>query len=98
MEYKKVKLFGKDEDGFYLGRIGDFSIDKGWFGKGSGKITYYVCNRRSMAWVFSIFTGYRQIGRFTTHEIFDRGDLVIAEMKDGKIINLKKGAGEWAKW
>jgi len=70
-DYKQVKLWGKDEDGLYLGRIEDCTINA------SGKLTYYVCNRRSMAWIFSLFTGYRQIGMFTTHEIFDRGDLVM---------------------
>lgn len=89
MKFKEPKIFGKNEDGFYLGRIEDlgrtslFHALKDFDG-------LYISNRKPNLWVFSLFNGYRQVGTFLIkrpHD-FKIGDLIIAEVKDGKIINV----------
>ena len=87
MEFKKPKLFGKDEDGYYEGQIEQIGTAK------DGNVLY-ISNRRAPLWVFSLFNGYRQIGTYKTtteeNNKFKEGDLVIAEKKDDKIIKMLK--------
>jgi len=81
--FKEPKLFGKDEDGYYLGRIEEI----GW---GNKEDMLMISNRKQNLWVLSIFSGYRQIGCFDVdnpHD-FEEGDLVIVTKKDNKIINV----------
>ena len=95
--YQEVKLWGKDDDGFYLGqieeiatgseiKIGKFILQK------ERPDSLFIKNRKPFAWIFSIFTGYRQVGIFNVkrpHD-FKEGDWVIAEKKDNKIIGVVK--------
>ncbi|MEK6862051.1 MAG: hypothetical protein AABY07_08865 [Nanoarchaeota archaeon] len=87
MEYKEPKVFGKDEDGEYLGKIEQ--IGKGLLSK---KDTLYISNRRPNLWILSVFNGYKQIGIFETNKstTFNEGDLVIVTKKGEKIINVVK--------
>lgn len=88
-QYKEPKLFGKDEDGFYLGKIEEISYE--FFNR--NKEFLYVCNRKTNLWIFSLFNGYRQLGIFEIERgenQFREGDLVIVEKKDGVIVNVVK--------
>jgi len=83
--YKQPKLFGKDEDGKYLGRIEQIET-----------ATEYdildISNRKPNLWIFSLFKGYRQIGKFKINKPhkFDEGDLVTIKKERGDIIDVKK--------
>ena len=97
MEYKTPKIFGKDEDGEYLGRIDEIGSGKGLklFGKTiipESKDMLMISNRRSNLWVFSLFNGYRQIGRYSVlrPNEFQEGEDVIVTKKEGKIIKVIK--------
>jgi hypothetical protein len=107
MDYKTPKLIGKDEDGEYLGRIeekglGDTLFIKGFldlpiklFGKTLIPATddvLMISNRHNPAWIFSLFTGYRQIGTYKVARPnnFHEGEEVIVTKKDDKIIKVIK--------
>jgi hypothetical protein len=98
IDYKQPKLFGKDEDGFYLGKVEQImtnpsiSICGNTIIKG-GLDTLCISNRCNNAWIFSLFSGYRQIGTYTSDK-FKEGDLVIVEKKHGKIISVEKDVGD----
>lgn len=84
IEIKQPKLFGKDEDGIYLGRIEEIATSDGFD-------VLYICNRRPNAWILSPFTGYRQIGKtLVIDSEFKEGDLVKVTKKDGKIVHVEK--------
>ena len=92
--YKEPKLFGKDEDGEYLGMIEQIGTSR------NGDLLM-IGNRKPNLWIFSLLNGYRQIGSFKLQPDFARSnipqlnkfnedDLVIVTKKDGKIVNVKK--------
>ena len=85
INYKQPKLFGKDEDGFYLGKIEQIETAKEYD-------ILDIKNRKTYGWILSLFTGYRQIGQFKVNKPhnFKEGDLVIVEKKDDKIIDVKE--------
>lgn len=79
--YKEPRLVGKDDDGEYLARIEEIGISKNYD-------TLYISNRKTNCWVFSILTGYRQIGIFKVlkpHNYKEWQDIIVKK-KDGKII------------
>jgi len=97
MEYKEVKLIGKDEDGTYLGQIEEigkgheeYKLLRHTFKKTPDSL--FIKNRKPFAWIFSIFTGYRQVGIFNVERPhnYNEGDLIIAEIKNNKIVNIFK--------
>lgn len=94
MNYKQPKLIGSDEDGLYLGRIEMIGTGRPYkvFGLKSKDYgdTLYISNRHSPAWIFSLFTGYRQIGTFKVAfpNEFREGQDVIVEKKDNKIVDV----------
>jgi len=82
--YKEVRLIGKLEDGDYLGRIEQIGIG-----------TYhmlYISNRHDNLWIFSLLTGYRQIGCFKISLPYDlkEGDDVMVSVLGGKIVGVHK--------
>jgi len=85
MQYKKPKLIGTDENGEYKGIIEQIEASKKYD-------ILDICNRRRNLWVLSLFSGYRQIGRFRVDKPhnFKEGDLIIATKKEGKIIKIVK--------
>jgi hypothetical protein len=92
MEYKEVKMFKKDEDGLYKGRIEQIEIGTYWFKRANYDVLD-ISNRHDPAWVFSLFTGYRQIGQYkiSIPHSFEEGQDVIVEKKDGKIVSVTSG-------
>jgi len=84
-EYKKSKLIGKDEDGYYKGIVEQIETSKNYD-------ILDLCNRKRNLWVFSIVSGYRQIGQFKVNKPhnFKEGDLVIVKKKNDKVIEVKK--------
>lgn len=85
INYKKPKMFGKNEDGLYEGKIEEIGTSK-------TEDYLYISNRESYAWIFSIFTGYVQLGAFKVKKphSFEEGDLVIVGIQDDKIITVRK--------
>ena len=84
MEYQKPKLIGEDPDGLYLGMVEEIYKNKNYD-------TLLISNRNPFAWIFSIFTGYRQIGRYKVPiNTFKEGDFIIVEKRFGDIISVKK--------
>jgi len=82
--YKEAKLFGKDDDGEYLGRIEQIETSKEYD-------LLDISNRKPNGWIFSLFTKYRQIGRFRVpnpHQ-YHEGQDIIATKKDNKIVMVK---------
>ena len=80
MKFKKSKIFGKDEDGFYLGKIEDIHDNK-----------IYISNREKDT--FFNFR-YRLLGIFKVDisrlNQFKINYLVIVEKRNGKIVNIIK--------
>lgn len=95
MIYKEPKLFGKDEDGEYLGRIEEICTGRplNLFGKTLLKESgdeLYISNRHHNLWAFSLLNGYRQIGIFEVaypHN-FREGQNVIVTKKNNKIVSV----------
>ena len=95
--YKKVNLFGKDEDGEYEGRIEEIMRGRSLtiFGRTiireSGDILC-ISNRHHPAWIFSLINGYRQIGTYKISypHNFKEGQDVIVVKKDEKIVEIKE--------
>ena len=85
MEFKKSVLIGKDEDGFYKGIVEQIETSKDYD-------ILDLCNRKRNLWVFSIISGYRQIGRFKVNKPhnFNEGDLVIVKKENDMVIDVKK--------
>ena len=91
--FKEPKLFEIDENGEYLGRVEQIMTGRPTilFGKNIFKEsgdTLCISNRHDPAWIFSLFTGYRQIGTFKVaypHK-FKEGEEVIVTKKEDKII------------
>lgn len=91
---KEAKLFGKNEDGEYLGRIEEIGTTR------TDQIYIYISNRKSNLWILSLFIGYRQLGVFkaTQYDSFRQRELnsfyegqdVIVTIKDGEIVNVKQ--------
>ena len=93
--YQEVKLFGKNKDGLYQGRIEQIMSGDGLklFGRKIFKDKpdlLCISNRHDPAWVLSIFTGYRQIGTFEVERAhnFKEGEDVIVKVKDDKIVEV----------
>lgn len=83
--YKKPKLFGKDDDGTYKGLVEEIGTSRNYD-------MLYLSNRKPNWWVLSLVSGYRQIGIFKVvkgHD-FKEGDLVIVTKKDNEVIEVKK--------
>ena len=97
MEYKKVKLIGKDEDGFYEGRIELIGTGRPliifgktiWKEKGD---TLYISNRKTnFGWInLYHFFQYRQIGTFKVNypnQYKEMQDIVVKKVND-KIVEI----------
>lgn len=94
IKYKEPKLFKKNEDGLYQARIEEIMSGKGL--KIFGRImrdkpdTLCISNRHNPAWIFSLMTGYRQIGLFDVkrpHD-FKEGQDIIVKLVNDKIIEV----------
>jgi len=85
MEFKQPKLFGKDEDGMYLGKVDMIGI-------GSECDTVYISNRKPNLWIFSLLNGYKQIGVFKIDNphTFSEGDLIQVKKENNEIISITK--------
>jgi len=85
MEFKNPKFIGNDEDGLYKGIVEQIETSKDYD-------ILDLCNRKRNLWVFSIVSGYRQIGQFKVNKPhnFNEGDLVIAKKENNKITDVKK--------
>lgn len=95
VELKKAKLFGKNQDGLYLGRIEQIISGKPLivFGKTIIKEkpdTLCISNRHDSVWIFSLFTGYRQIGKFDVQRphLFKEGQDIIVKVIDDKVVEV----------
>lgn len=95
VEYKKAKLFGKNQDGIYLARIEEIMSGRIFklFGFTIFKEkpdTLCISNRHSPAWIFSLFTGYRQIGKFDVQRphLFKEGQDIIVKVIDDKVVEV----------
>jgi hypothetical protein len=82
--YKEPKLYGKDEDGEYLGRIEQIETSKEYD-------ILDISNRKPYLWVLSLFNGYCQIGQFKVSKPhpFKEWQNVIVTKKDNEIIKVK---------
>ena len=84
MKYKEAKIFGKDEDGYYLGVIVQIETSKEYD-------ILDISNRKPNLWVLNLFSGYRQIGKFKVDKphTFNERDNIIVKKEDGIIIEVK---------
>ena len=84
MEYKQTKIFGKDEDGFYLGKIEDIHDDI-LFLSNREKDTFFNFKYKQIGFFkFSSMLGIPQLNKFNID------DFVIIEKRNGKVVNVKK--------
>ena len=82
--YKEPKLFGKDEDGVYLGKIEEMGVGRYYD-------VLYISNRKPNLWAFSLFNGYRQLGIFKIqkpHCWHEKEDIIVKK-KDDKIVSVE---------
>lgn len=82
--YKKPKMFGKNDDGHYEGRIEQIGV-------GSDEDTLMISNRKVNGWIFSLLNGYRQLGNYKVknpHD-FKEGQDVVVHLINDKIVNVK---------
>jgi hypothetical protein len=83
MKFNKPKLIGKNDNGYYLGKIEQI-------GTGKTEDLLMVSNRKPNLWVFSLFNGYMQLGKHIVkrpHK-FKESQEVIVELNDNQIIDV----------
>ena len=93
--FQEPKLFGKDEDGLYKGRIEEIGSGAGFklFGKTlipDSADVLHLSNRRPNLWLLSLFNGYRQIGTFEVKRPhnFSEGQDVIITKKNNVVVDV----------
>jgi len=93
--FKDARLFGKNEDGAYLGRIEEILSGaplkiRGMTLIGEKPDVLCVSNRHDPAWVFSLLTGYRQLGTYKVERphLFREGGDVVVTMRDDRIVDV----------
>ena len=92
MKFEEPNLLNPDKDGFYKARIEQVNTGRrlellGYelFKERGDEL--FLNNRPAPAWIFSLITGYRQLGVFKVpfpHD-YKEGQDIIVEKKDDKI-------------
>lgn len=84
MKFEEPRLFGINEEGFYLGKIKRVGIIFSFNGRHFERL--HISNRKNL------FKGYRNIGLFLIEKPHDfrKNDLIIVKInQDGKLIEIK---------
>jgi hypothetical protein len=83
MKFNEPTLFGKNKDGYYLGKIKQIGTSK-------KEDLLVVSNRKVNTWIFSLFTDPRQLGLYIVkrpHK-FKEGQEVIVELSNDVAIDV----------
>lgn len=87
---QKIPLFGKIQDGEYFGVIEDIGLGIKLFKDKEDVL--YISNGRPNFFPYSLFVGYRQLGKFKISKphSYKEGDFVKCKIKNDKIIQIEK--------
>jgi hypothetical protein len=74
------------------GYIEQIGVGSKWFGLKKPMDVLMISNGVPNAWIFNIFTGYKQLGTYkiARPHAFEEGELITVHMKNKKIIGVSK--------